>query len=121
MKTECIKQELRSRRIKRTRAKINGSPERPRLAVRRSLSHVYAQVVDDVKCATLVAFSDVNLPAEAVKGKKKTDVAFLVGKGIAERARAKGIERVVFDRRDKKYHGRVKAVADGAREGGLQF
>ena len=121
MKSECKKQELRSRRIARTRAKVDWTALRPRLTVRRSLSHIYVQVVDDAKQVTLVAFSDADLTKDAVAGKKKIEVAFLVGKGVAERARAKNVERVVFDRRDKKYHGRVKAVADGAREGGLQF
>lgn len=116
-----IKQEARLRRIKRTRAKVVGSPERPRLAVRRSLAHTYAQLIDDQVGKTLAAASDKDIEAKELAGKSKTDIAFLVGKTLAERAKAKGVEKVVFDRRDKKFHGRIKAVADGAREGGLQF
>lgn len=121
MKKTIIKEQLRERRIARTRAKITGTPERPRFAVRRSLSHVYVQVIDDAAGATLVAASDADLGAASTKDKKKTEIAFLVGKLVAERAKEKNIQAVVFDRRDKKYHGRVKAVADGAREGGLEF
>ena len=100
------------------RSTIKGTIERPRLSVRRSLAHIYAQVIDDNTGTTIAAASDADVDA---KGKKKTDVAFLVGKTLAERAKAKGVEKVVFDRRDKKYHGRVKAVAEGARKGGLKF
>lgn len=114
-------QESRGRRILRTRAKIDGTADRPRLSVRRSLAHIYAQAIDDRAGTTLAAASDLDLAAKATKGKTKTEIAFLVGKALAARAKTKGIERVVFDRRDKKYHGRVKAVADGARDGGLQF
>ncbi len=121
MNRESSKQQTRARRIVRTRAKVSGNPERPRLSVRRSLSHIYAQVIDDTVGKTLVAASDVDIDEGATKEKTKIDVAFMVGKMIAERAKAKGIEKVVFDRRDKKYHGRVKAVAEGARDGGLQF
>jgi len=121
MKRALKIQQIRERRVIRTRAKIEGTAERPRLAVRRTLAHVYAQVIDDRIGKTIAAASDVDLDAKATKGKTKTEVANLVGKAVAERAKAKGVERVVFDRRDKKYHGRVKAVADGAREGGLQF
>jgi large subunit ribosomal protein L18 len=121
MKRALKIQQIRERRIIRTRAKIEGTAERPRLAVRRSLTHIYAQVIDDRTGTSLAAASDLDLDAKATKGKTKTEVANLVGKAVAERAKTKGVERVVFDRRDKKYHGRVKAVADGAREGGLQF
>lgn len=121
MNRQLIKQEARTRRIARVRATLKGTSERPRLSVRRTLTHVYAQIIDDTIGKTLVAASDTDLDKKDLAGKKKTDVAFLVGKTIAERAKAKGVEKVVFDRRDKKYHGRVKAVADGAREGGLQF
>jgi large subunit ribosomal protein L18 len=118
MNRQILKQEGRTRRIARVRSTIKGTIERPRLSVRRSLAHIYAQVIDDNTGTTIAAASDADVDA---KGKKKTDVAFLVGKTLAERAKAKGVEKVVFDRRDKKYHGRVKAVAEGAREGGLQF
>lgn len=116
----AAKYQARQRRIARTRAKISGTSERPRLTVRRSLGHIYAQVIDDVKGKTLVAASDKDLKGEAAKG-KKMDMALAVGKLLAERAQAASIKSVVFDRRDKKYHGRVKALAEGAREGGLQF
>lgn len=114
-------QEKRLRRIRRVRAKVNGSPERPRLAVFRSLAHIGAQVIDDTSGKTLAAAKDVDVPEKERKGKKKTDLAFLVGKLLAERALAKGVKSVVFDRRDKKFHGRVRAVAEGAREAGLIF
>ncbi len=111
----------KERRTKRVRAKISGTTERPRLAVSRSLTHIYAQVIDDTSGLTLAAVKDLDLKPEEVKGKKKQEVAFLVGKTLAELAKAKGVTKVVFDRRDKKYHGRVRAVAEGAREAGLTF
>jgi large subunit ribosomal protein L18 len=105
----------------RIRKKVIGTPERPRLNVYRSLNHIYVQVVDDLKGATIVAASS----AEGKKGERKTggNVASAkdVGKMIAERAKAKGINKVVFDRGGYIYHGRVKALADAAREAGLQF
>jgi large subunit ribosomal protein L18 len=118
MNTQLKKEESRQRRIARTRAKITGTTERPRLSVRRSLAHIYAQVIDDVSGKTLAAASDAD-----VKGEKmtKTEVAAVVGKLVSERAIAKGVTKVVFDRRDKRYHGRVKALADAARAGGLTF
>lgn len=88
------------------------------MSVRRSLMHIYAQVIDDSVGKTLAAASDADV---TTKGLKKTEVAMEVGKIVAERAKAKGVTTVVFDRRDKRYHGRVKAVADGARSGGLTF
>lgn len=97
---------------------MHGTAERPRLTVRRSISHVYAQLVDDQIGKTLVAASDRDV--KEIKG-TKTEIALAVGKLLAERAKTKSIGKVVFDRRDKKYHGRIKALADGAREGGLQF
>ncbi len=109
----------KARRVARTRAKVSGTTERPRLAVHRSLSHISAQIIDDMTSKTLVAVHDREVKES--KGKKKSEIATLVGKMIAERAKAKGISSVVFDRRDKQYHGRVKAVADGAREAGLSF
>ena len=107
-----------ARRIARVRSKITGTAERPRLAVKRTLSHIYAQVIDDVSGKTIAQASDKDVTA---KGLKKTEVATEVGKLIGERAKAKKIATVVFDRRDKRYHGRVKALADGARSGGLTF
>ena len=105
----------------RIRKKVMGTPERPRLNVYRSLNHIYVQVIDDLKGSTIVAASS----AEGKKGERKTggNVASAkdVGKTIAQRAKAKGIEKVVFDRGGYIYHGRVKALADAAREAGLQF
>ncbi len=114
-----------ARRHRRVRAKVNGSPERPRLAVHRSLQHIYAQVIDDLAGHTVAAASS-NEPAfrtqvtETVKGGTVAG-AKLVGALVAERAKAAGITQVVFDRGGYPYHGRIKAVADGAREGGLVF
>jgi large subunit ribosomal protein L18 len=102
--------------------KISGTPERPRLNVYRSLQHIYAQVIDDVAGHTLAAASTVDGElVDTLAGKSKREQATLVGKAIAERARAAGIEEVVFDRGGFIYHGRVKALAEGAREGGLKF
>ncbi len=114
--------EARIRRHRRTRKKVFGTPERPRLAVFRSLKHIYAQVIDDTRGHTLAAASDLEpaLRAQA-QGKRKTDVAALVGEAVARRALEKGIAKVVFDRGGFKYHGRVKALAEAARQAGLQF
>lgn len=106
---------LRTRRHFRVRKKVNGTGERPRLVIFRSLKHIYAQLVDDVSMRTLMTVTDAG--AEG----KKTEKSAEVGKRIAQRAKEAGITRVVFDRGGYKYHGRVKAVADGAREGGLEF
>jgi large subunit ribosomal protein L18 len=100
---------------------VKGTAERPRLAVRRSLAHIYAQLIDDNAGKTLAAASDLDLEAKDIKGKSKTDVATAVGQALADKAKAKGVAQAVFDRRDKKFHGRVKAVAEGARAGGLKF
>jgi len=110
----------KARRINRVRAKVQGTSERPRLSVARTLKHISAQIIDDAAGKTLVAARDLDLSAADQKG-KKAEVATLVGKLVAERAKAKGITAVVFDRRDKRYHGRIQALAEGAREGGLQF
>ena len=109
----------RLRRHKRVRGKIAGTPERPRLNVFRSASNIYAQVIDDVTGKTLVAASSLEKGFEC--DGTKTDAAKKVGQVVAERAKAKGIETVVFDRGGYVYHGRVAALAEGAREGGLQF
>lgn len=111
----------KARRIIRVRARIAGTASRPRLAVSRSLSHIRVQLIDDSVGKTIAAASDADLAEKDMSGKKKAEVAFLVGKLVAERAKAKGVAQAVFDRRDKKYHGRVKALAEGAREGGLEF
>ncbi len=114
------KKEMRFYRHKRVRAKVKGTTECPRLCVFRSLTHIYAQIIDDDKGETLVAYSTLSAGLKTVKG-TKTEMAKEVGKGIAQLALQKGIKHVVFDRGGNKYHGRVKALADGAREGGLEF
>ena len=106
------------RRRRRIRKKIKGTAERPRLAVSRSAKHIYAQVIDDARSAT-IAF--VGSTGKNVEGKTKTEKAKWVGTRIAELAKEKGVEKVVFDRGGRKYHGRIKAVADSAREAGLEF
>lgn len=112
----------RTRRHSRVRKNLVGSTERPRLNVFRSLSGIYAQVIDDSAGNTLVSASTVDRDLrEKLKGMKKADQAKLVGQTVAERAKSKGIQTVVFDRGGYRYSGRVKALADGAREGGLQF
>lgn len=114
--------EARERRHQRVRKNIFGTTSRPRLSVFRSLSEIYAQVIDDVDGNTLVSASSLDKELRAkMDGLKKSEQAHLVGKMVAERARNKGIEAVVFDRGGFRYSGRVKALADGAREGGLQF
>ncbi len=112
----------RERRHIRVRKKVAGTTARPRLNVFRSLEHIYAQVIDDEQGVTLAAASTVDgsLRAE-LASLPKTEQAKAVGKAIAERARAKGVESVVFDRGGYPYHGRVKALADASREGGLKF
>ncbi len=114
-----IKQEKRRRRHRRVRAKVFGTARLPRLSVFRSARHIYAQLIDDEKAGTLAAASDSEL--KKTDNKKKADKALQVGKLIAEKALKKKIEKVVFDRGGYKYHGRVKALAEGAREGGLKF
>ena len=109
----------RIKRHKRVRGKISGTPERPRLSVFRSENHIYAQIIDDVNQKTLVSASTVEKGFEGNGG--NCEAATTIGKLLGERAVAKGIEEVVFDRGGYIYHGRVKALAEGAREGGLQF
>jgi len=106
----------RARRHLRVRKKVQGTAERPRLVVFRSLKHITAQIVDDVQGRTLLTVSSTGLDEG-----KKTDKSLAVGKLIASRAKEAGITKVVFDRAGYQYHGRVKAVAEGAREGGLEF
>lgn len=110
----------RQRRHLRVRRKVSGTPERPRLVVFRSLKHMYAQLVDDARGVTLLGVSDASEGVQPA-GAGKTGRGRAAGKLLAEKARAAGITRVVFDRAGYRYHGRVKAVADGAREGGLEF
>lgn len=113
------------RRRVRARAKIFGIAGRPRLVASRSLKHMRAQLVDDAAGKTLAAAMDTELTAkslaEAKERKGKTAQAYAVGRLLAERAKAKGISEAVFDRTGRKYHGRVAALADGARDGGLKF
>ena len=116
------KQEAREKRKMSTRERVQGTPARPRLTVFRSAKHIYAQVVDDTKHQTICAVSTLD---EAIVpqlgGKKKKDKATVVGTAIAAKCKEKGIEKVVFDRNGYIYHGRVAAVADGARKAGLKF
>jgi large subunit ribosomal protein L18 len=115
-------QEKRVRRHLRVRKKVEGTPVRPRLAVFRSTNHIYAQVIDDVAGRTLAQASDLEAELrKASEGKKKVQVAADVGKLLAQRAKAGGIESVVFDRGGYQYQGRVQALANAAREGGLRF
>ena len=109
----------RVKRHKRIRGKISGTADRPRLSVFRSENHIYAQIIDDVAGNTLVSASSVEKGFEGSGSNK--DGAKAVGKTVAERALAKGIEQVVFDRGGYIYHGRVQSLAEGAREGGLKF
>ena len=114
--------EARLHRHQRVRKNIQGSPERPRLNVYRSLAEIYAQVIDDQAGNTLVSASSVDHELRpTLKGKNKTEQARLVGQLLADRAKGKGISVVVFDRGGFRYMGRVKALADGARKGGLDF
>ena len=116
------KERLRKKRHRRVRYKINGTAERPRLNVSRSLQHIYAQLIDDTTGRTLAAAStlDASLRGNLEKS-GNVEAAKAVGKLIAERGKEKGVTSVVFDRGGYKYHGRVQALADAAREGGLQF
>ena len=111
----------RKKRIKRIRTRIYGTPERPRMCVFRSNRHIYVQIIDDTKHATLVTMSTKDKGFDGNELKGKTAQAKKVGEMIARRAKDSGITRVVFDRGGNLYHGRVKAVSDGAREGGLDF
>ncbi len=114
------KNEVRLRVHRRIRRKIRGSAGRPRLAVFRSLAHIYTQIIDDAEGRTLVSASSVEKEGP-VKGGGNVAAAKAVGKLIAERAKEKGIQKVVFDRGGYLYHGRVKALAEAAREAGLEF
>ena len=115
----------RARRVTRhvrVRRRVSGSAERPRLCVFRSLNHVYAQVVDDTKGVTLAAASSLEPEIRKQRdGRPKSQISTLVGELIAQRAKEKGVSSVVFDRGGHKFHGRTKALADAAREGGLVF
>lgn len=116
------RRQARARRHARIRATVSGTPTRPRLSVFRSLSHIYAQVIDDTRGNTLAtaSSSDAEIKNQA-DGKKKSDIAGLVGGLVARRAVEKGISLVAFDRGGYKYHGRVKALGEAARKEGLKF
>ena len=115
----------RQKRHTRVRKRVNGTPERPRLNVYRSINHIYAQVIDDLAGTTLVSASTLDPSLKAAKESRSSggnvDAAKTVGRLIAERALAAGVTRVVFDRGGYLYHGRIKGLADAAREGGLDF
>ena len=113
------RREIRTRIHKRIRSRVTGTPERPRLAVFRSVNHIYAQVIDDGQGHTLAAAGSTEKDWKGAGG--NVEGAKLIGKAVAERAREKGIRKVVFDRGGYLYHGRVKALADAAREAGLEF
>jgi large subunit ribosomal protein L18 len=125
-----IKQQKRIRRHKRVRAKIKGTDKVPRLCVFRSAKHIYAQLINDENSRTLVAASDLELKKSKIKSQKtknkeqrsgKVALAYEVGKLIAKKAKDLKFDKVVFDRAGYKYHGRIKTLAEGAREGGLRF
>jgi large subunit ribosomal protein L18 len=116
---EKTRKEQREIRKKRIRKKVFGKKERPRLCVFRSTKHIFAQIIDDTENRVIVSASDLELKEKEKKTKKEK--AFLVGKLLAEKAKKMKIEKVVFDRSGYKYHGRVKRLAEGAREGGLKF
>ncbi len=122
MKAEVDRNKARKRRHVHIRRKVNGTPERPRLSIYRSLDHIYAQVIDDEAGYTLASASTVDRHVcDQVKGMKRVEQARVVGRVVAERAMNKGVTKVVFDRAGYKYHGRVKALAEAAREAGLDF
>jgi large subunit ribosomal protein L18 len=119
---EKSRSEARIKRHTRVRVNVQGTAQRPRLSVFRSLSEIYVQVIDDQLGNTIASASTIDEELRSkMKGLKKSEQAKLVGKAVAERAMGKGVKAVVFDRGGFKYSGRVKALADGAREGGLEF
>lgn len=120
MISRVSRNEIRGRVHERIRRKLRGTTERPRLAVFRSVAHIYAQLIDDSKGETIVAASSTEKGVELKTG-GNVDAAKTIGRQVAERAKAKGITKVVFDRGGYLYHGRVKALADAAREAGLEF
>lgn len=116
------KNQGRQFRHTRIRAKVEGTPNRPRLSVFRSLSNIYAQIIDDEAGKTIVSASTIDAEIKGqLEGKNKTEAAKLVGKLVAERAKSAGVSAVVFDRGGYKYHGRIAALAEAAREAGLEF
>jgi large subunit ribosomal protein L18 len=120
--SKLSREEQRKRRHIRVRRKIAGTPECPRLNVYRSLENIYAQVIDDVAGHTLASASTIDREVEAlIKDKTKSEAAKIVGQVVGQRAQAAGVKKVVFDRGGYQYHGRIQALADGAREAGLEF
>jgi large subunit ribosomal protein L18 len=119
MQVTLRKQVQRRRRKLGIRKRVVGTPDRPRLTVYRSLSHIYAQIIDDLNGKTLASASSVQEKLEKAGGNK--DAATKVGKALADRAKAAGVTEVAFDRNGFKFHGRLKALAEAAREGGLKF
>ena len=117
MPKQSKKVQNRQRIKRRIRAKITGSAERPRLSVFRSNNHIYAQLIDDLNGTTLASASSRKIEGDG----SPVEIGTLVGKALAENAKAAGVETAVFDRNGYRYHGRVKALAEGAREGGLKF
>ena len=116
-----IKRDLRNRRHLSIRKRVSGTPERPRLVVFRSLKNIYGQIIDDTQGITLVSMSTIAKDIGSLTGKKKTEQSYEVGVKLGEKALAAGITKVTFDRAGYKYHGRVKALAEGARKAGLEF
>ncbi len=119
--SSITKNALRTRRRAAIRKKLHGTAERPRLAVFRSLKHIYAQIINDITGVTMVSASTKGKDLELASGLKKTEQSFQVGQTLGKKALAAGITKVSFDRSGYKYHGRVKALADGARKAGLDF
>jgi large subunit ribosomal protein L18 len=122
-KKNVVKHRRSEKRRRRVRSRVFGTPECPRLTVAKSLTNIYAQIIDDEREVTVVAVSSLtpSVVAELKEGMKKTEVAKRVGEAIARAAKEKGVAQVVFDRNENRYHGRIKALAEGARAGGLQF
>src|SRR3954451_23127716 len=122
MSREATTRQARIRRHARVRKRVSGTEQKPRLAVFRSLTHIYAQVIDDVAKTTIVSCSDLEADVKKqASGKKKSDAATIVGGLVAQRAKDKGVTRVVFDRGGYPFHGRIRALAQAARDGGLEF
>ena len=119
--SNIAKHALRSRRRAAIRKRLRGTTERPRLVVFRSLKHIYAQIINDSTGKTLVSASSKSKDIEIGKGTKKTEQGFQVGQNLGEKAIAAGLSKIAFDRAGYKYHGRVKALAEGARKAGLDF
>lgn len=119
--SNIIRNEKRARRRKAIRKTLSGTAARPRLVVFRSLNHIYGQIIDDLKGVTLVSLSSKSKDAQLEEGIKKVEVSFQIGQQLAAKAMKAGITKVCFDRAGYKYHGRVKAFADGARKAGLEL